>query len=88
MVRLWLLWGVGEPATQAPPSPETEVAPEPRLPTGVHLQATFAVPVILDGQPTIHKEMRYLLHLPTGYDQAPDSLWPLILFLHGSDGGR
>ncbi len=73
-----------EPETQPPPSPETEIQLEPQLPTGVQLQASFAVPAMLDGQPTIHREMRYLLYLPSGYDQAADTLWPLILFLHGS----
>jgi len=73
---------VSEPETQPPPSPETQL--QPQLPTGVNLQASFSVPLILDGQPTIHPEMRYLLYLPNGYDQATDRLWPLIFFLHGS----
>jgi predicted peptidase len=28
--------------------------------------------------------MDYLLHLPGGYEDQPDALWPLILFLHGA----
>ena len=71
-----------EPTTQPPPSPEPPQ--QPQLPTGVNLQASFSVPAMLDGQPTIHTEMRYLLYLPIGYDPAGDSLWPLIFFLHGS----
>ena len=73
-----------EPEPAAPSSPEAEVNPAPQLPTGVNLQASFSVPLILDGQPTIHPEMRYLLYLPSDYYPASDSLWPLILFLHGS----
>ncbi|HLF36542.1 MAG TPA: alpha/beta fold hydrolase [Anaerolineales bacterium] len=76
--------GATEPETQPPPSPETGIQLEPQLPTGVQLQASFAVPGMLDGQPTIQEEMRYLLYLPSGYGQTPDTLWPLILFLHGS----
>ncbi|MBN1402584.1 MAG: prolyl oligopeptidase family serine peptidase [Anaerolineae bacterium] len=30
---------------------------------------------------TVH--LGYLLHLPSAYDQDPERLWPLILFLHG-----
>ena len=71
-----------EPETQPPPAPEIQL--QPQLPTEVNLQASFSVPLILDGQPTIHPEMRYLLYLPSDYDPASDSLWPLILFLHGS----
>mgnify|MGYP001617191474 FL=1 len=40
-----------EPETLPPPSPETEIQLEPQLPTGVQLQASFAVPGMLDGQP-------------------------------------
>jgi len=28
--------------------------------------------------------LRYLLYLPADYDQAKDTAWPLVLFLHGS----
>jgi predicted peptidase len=52
--------------------------------TGVHLQAKFQIPDPIDGQEPSHTEMDYLLHLPEGYGQDPDTQWPLILFLHGA----
>jgi predicted peptidase len=70
------------PEPEAPPTAEIQAANQ--LPTEVHLQASFAIPAVLDGQPTIHKEMHYLLYLPKGYNASQDTLWPLILFLHGS----
>lgn len=57
---------------------------EPSLPTGVHLQASFPLPDELEGEPTVHDEMRYLLYLPEGYGDDPVRLWPLIYFLHGA----
>jgi len=29
-------------------------------------------------------ELNYLVHLPQGYEDAPEKHWPLILFLHGA----
>ncbi len=57
---------------------------EPRLPTGVHLQALYQIPDVIEGQKTSQDEMRYLLYLPEGYWDDPDRLWPLIFFLHGA----
>ncbi len=57
---------------------------EPRLPTGVHLQALYQIPDIIEGEETSQDEMRYLLYLPEGYWEDPDKLWPMIFFLHGA----
>lgn len=65
-------------------SQEGVVQLEPQLPTGVHLQAAFELPDTLEGMPTTHAELRYLVYLPEGYDEDPDRDWPLIFFLHGS----
>lgn len=62
----------------------------PELPppqTGVHLQATFQVPELIEGQAPSYGEMNYLLWFPEGYGQDRDEEWPLILFLHGAGGG-
>ena len=56
----------------------------PPLPEGVHLQAAFNIPELVDGQQPSHAEMNYLLYLPKNYGQDEDKRWPLILFLHGS----
>ena len=37
----------------------------------------------LDTTITKHVALRYLLWLPSGYEQASGERWPLILFLHG-----
>jgi predicted peptidase len=65
-------------------SQEGVVQLEPQLPTGVHLQAAFELPDTLEGMPTTHDELRYLVYLPEGYDEHPDRDRPLIFFLHGS----
>jgi predicted peptidase len=57
---------------------------EPHLPTGVHLQALYQIPDVIEGEATSQAEMRYLLYLPEGYWEDPDKLWPLIFFLHGA----
>lgn len=64
--------------------PEGVVVLDPALPTGVQLQASFELPDELDGQPAIHREMRYIVYLPRGYDDDLARRWPLIYFLHGS----
>jgi len=53
-------------------------------PTGVHLQAVYEIPKTLEGQPSLHEQMAYLVWFPEGYGQDPDKKWPLIYFLHGS----
>ncbi|HEY44440.1 MAG TPA: prolyl oligopeptidase family serine peptidase [Anaerolineae bacterium] len=77
-----------QPSTQKEASlPEegTEAIPlEAHLPTGVHLQALYQIPNLIEGQVTSHNEMRYLLYLPDGYWEDPDKLWPMIFFLHGA----
>jgi predicted peptidase len=76
-----------QPSTQKETSlPEgTEAIPlEAHLPTGVHLQAVYQIPDLIEGKETSHDEMRYLLYLPDGYWDDPDKLWPLIFFLHGA----
>lgn len=65
-------------ATPAPPPPPL---------TGVHLQAIFEIPELVEGQVPSHDQMRYLLWLPPEYGQDPDRQWPMILFLHGAGGG-
>jgi predicted peptidase len=62
------------------------VAPPPL--TGVHLQAQFEAPELLEGQAPSHAGMDYLIYFPEGYDQRGDSTWPLILFLHGAGDGE
>ncbi len=52
--------------------------------TGVHLQSVFNIPEELEGQPTTHDHMDYLLYLPEEYYEEPEREWPLIVFLHGS----
>lgn len=39
---------------------------------------------ILEKEVTKKLQMGYLLHIPERYDAEPDTLWPLLLFLHGS----
>lgn len=56
----------------------------PSLLTGVHLQARFDIPGMVEGRVASHSEMDYLLYLPEGYRQDPDKLWPMIFFLHGA----
>ena len=79
-------------ACQPPEPAEEETSTEqegvvqldPQLPTGVHLQAAFEMPETLEGLPTVHDELRYLVYLPEGYADDPDREWPVIFFLHGS----
>lgn len=60
-------------------------APQPQPPqTGVHLQAKFQIPDLVEGQAPSHAEMDYLIYLPEGYGENPADEWPLILFLHGA----
>lgn len=60
-------------------------ASEPLPPqTGVHLQSRFEIPETIEGQVPSHTEMDYLVWLPEGYGQDPDTEWPLIFFLHGA----
>lgn len=60
------------------------IALESQLPTGVHLQALYQIPDIIEGQVASQDEMRYLLYLPEGYWDDLDKHWPLIFFLHGA----
>lgn len=60
----------------------TPDAPLPQ--TGVHLQARFETPELVDGQPPSHEGMDYLIYLPEGYGQDPEKESPLIFFLHGA----
>ncbi|HEY46546.1 MAG TPA: prolyl oligopeptidase family serine peptidase [Anaerolineae bacterium] len=64
------------------------IALEPRLPTGVHLQALYQIPDVIEGEVSSQDEMRYLLYLPEGYWEDPDKLWPMIFFLHGAGDGE
>lgn len=77
-----------QPSTQQEASVHEEgsepIQLEPRLPTGVHLQALFHIPDVIEGEETSHDGMHYLLYLPEGYWDDSDKLWPLILFLHGA----
>jgi predicted peptidase len=84
LVTAGLLAGCQAAAPEPEAQPTAEIQAANQLPTEVQLQASFAIPAVLDGQPTIHREMRYLLYLPRGYDASQDILWPLIVFLHGS----
>ena len=55
--------------------------PEPPPPqTGVHLQARFETPELVEGQAPSHSGMDYLIYFPEGYGQDADKEWPLILF--------
>lgn len=72
-----------EVETSSPGEGSEPIALEPRLPTGVHLQALYQIPDVLEGVETTQDEMRYLLYLPEGYWDDPDILWPMIFFLHG-----
>ena len=36
---------------------------------------------------TVTQTMQYLLYLPTDYETSSDKTFPLMLFLHGGDGG-
>jgi hypothetical protein len=67
-----------------PESTPVGVPLSPQLPTGIQLQGVFQVPPQLEGKPTTHTEMRYLLYLPERYYRESERRWPLILFLHGS----
>jgi predicted peptidase len=58
--------------------------PETEVPTGIHLQGSFAVPASLNVAGGIGDELRYLVWLPEGYGQDADGEWPFIVFLHGS----
>ena len=60
----------------------TPEAPPPL--TGVHLQARFETPELVEGQPPSHRGMDYLIYFPEGYGQDPEEQWPLIFFLHGA----
>jgi predicted peptidase len=63
--------------------------PEPPPPqTGVHLQARFETPELVEGQAPSHSGMDYLIYLPEGYGRDRDKQWPLIFFLHGAGGGQ
>ena len=73
-----------DPASGSPALQEGVVQLDPRLPTGVQLQASFQLPDTLEGTPTVHDDLLYLVYLPEGYDDDPDRDWPLITFLHGS----
>jgi predicted peptidase len=66
---------------------QRSVEEPPGLLTGVHLQATFDIPELADGQAPSHDEMGYLIYLPEGYGQDEDKLWPMIFFLHGAGSG-
>ena len=72
------------PAEPSDASQEGVIQLEPQLPTGVHLQAAFRLPEMLEGAPTTHAELRYLVYLPAGYGDELEREWPLIFFLHGS----
>ncbi len=74
----------GVPSNGSPNNQEGVVQLDPELPTGVHLQASFQLPDTLEGAPTVHDELRYLVYLPEGYSADTDRTWPLIFFLHGS----
>jgi predicted peptidase len=54
------------------------------FPTGVHLQAEYAIPAELEDMQSVHETMNYLLYLPEGYWDDDDAEWPLIFFLHGA----
>ena len=77
-----------QPSTQEEASLPQEggeaISLEPRLPTGVHLQALYQIPDIIEGEEASQDEMRYLLYLPEGYWEDSETLWPLIFFLHGA----
>jgi predicted peptidase len=60
----------------------TPDAPSPQ--TGVHLQAKFEIPELVEGQPPSHDSMDYLIYLPEEYGLDPEEQWPLIFFLHGA----
>ena len=45
------------------------------------------MPETLEGTPTVHDELRYLVYLPEGYGDDAEREWPLIFFLHGSGDG-
>jgi predicted peptidase len=77
LIQLALVLGVGLVACGS--TPET-----PPLQTGVHLQARFETPELVEGQPPSHDSMDYLVYLPEGYGQDPEKQWPLIFFLHGA----
>jgi predicted peptidase len=73
-----------EPSDLSQDNQEGVVQLDPQLPTGVHLQAAFEMPETLEGLPTTHDELRYLVYLPEGYEDDPERDWPMIFFLHGS----
>lgn len=79
------------PGSEAPNGSEDNlegvVQLDPQLPTGVHLQAALHMPETLEGTPTVHDELRYLVYLPEGYGDDAEREWPLIFFLHGSGDG-
>ncbi len=52
--------------------------------TGVHLQAEFDIPDMVEGSPPSNDSMDYLIYLPDGYGEDPEKVWPMIFFLHGS----
>ncbi|MFQ5943294.1 MAG: alpha/beta hydrolase-fold protein [Anaerolineales bacterium] len=72
------------PSSVSQDNQEGVVQLDPQLPTGVHLQAVFEMPEMLEGVATVHDELRYLVYLPDGYADDPDREWPMIFFLHGS----
>lgn len=65
----------------------SELDYEALQPTGVHLQATFDIPIPSDGVRFAQDHMDYLLYLPEGYWDSEED-WPLIIFLHGAGGGE
>ena len=48
-----------------------------------HLPAS-QTPQKLEAEVTRKLSVGYQLHLPKGYDSAPDKAWPVLLFLHGA----
>ncbi|MFF1541613.1 dienelactone hydrolase family protein [Microbacterium sp. NPDC058269] len=49
-----------------------------------HITPVLRSSDVRDGEPTPADTLRYLVHLPDGYDADPSRLWPLVLFLHGA----
>jgi predicted peptidase len=49
-----------------------------------HISPALRSAEVPDGAPAPADTLRYLLHLPDGYDDDPHRLWPLVLFLHGA----
>lgn len=49
-----------------------------------HVSPALRSAEVLDDAPAPADTLRYLLHLPDDYDDDPNRLWPLVLFLHGA----